>query len=167
MGGRTEGGAVLVLAALAAVLALAGAPQATSVTCNPSLALGAELGVTYPAYVTVVGGRVVNGPLTLIQLGQEACGALVYASASEAERAAIRRFNPSVNFARLVGEGLQAALHEAEHVALDSADECLVEKTARGKIEGLIQSLDPADATADEAAATASDAALPSAYHGC
>lgn len=155
------------LPALLAVLALAGAPQSTSVTCNPNLALGAELGVTYPAYVTVVGGRVVNGPLTLIQLGQEACGALVYASASEADRAAIRRLNPSVDFARLVGEGLQAALHEAEHVALDSADECLVEKMARAKIDGLIESLDPEDAMAAENAATASDAALPAVYHGC
>lgn len=154
------------LPALVAVLALAGAPQATSVTCNPQL-VGGELGVTFPAYVTVVGGRVVDGPLALVQLGQEACGALLYTSASAAERAAIRRLNPGVNFTHLVGEGLQVALHEAEHVALNSEDECLVEKTARGKIGDLISALDPAGATADMGAATASDAGLPPAYHGC
>ena len=155
------------LAALISVLALAGAPQATSVTCNPQIANSGELGVTFPAYVTVVGGKVVNGPLTLIQLGGEACGALLYASSSPAERAAIRRLNPSVDFHHLVGEGLQVALHEAEHVALNSGDECLVEKTARGKIDGLLSSVDPAGAAADERAATASDADLPPAYHGC
>lgn len=165
MGGRVEVGA-LVLAALVAVLALAGASQSTSVVCNPQLN-SAELGVTFPAYVVVVDGRVTNGPLSLVQLGGEACGALLYASASPAERAAIRRLNPSVDFSRLVGEGLQVALHEAEHVALNSGDECLVEKTARAKIAGLISALDPANAPADETAATASDAGLPAAYHGC
>jgi hypothetical protein len=147
-------------------LALAGAPQSTSVVCNPRLS-SAELGVTFPAYVTIVGGRVVNGPMAYVQLGPEACGALLYASASAAERAAIRRLNPSVDFPHLLGEGLQATLHESEHVALNSSDECLVEKTARAKISGLIQSLDPAGATADEADATASDAGLPPGYHGC
>jgi len=156
----------VLLSALISVLALAGAPAATSVTCNPDIASG-ELGVTFPAYVTVSNGQVVNGPLSLIQLGGIACGGLLYASASTSERAAIRRLNPTVNFPRLLGVGLQVALHEAEHVALNSGDECLVEKTARAKITGLIQSLDPGEATAAEEEATASDAALPPAYHGC
>ena len=155
------------LTALLAVLALAGAPQSTSVLCNPQLANSGELGVTFPAYVTIVDGKVTNGPLTMIQLGGEACGALLYASSSPAERAVIRRLNPSIDFHHWMGEGLQAALHEAEHVALNSGDECLVEKTTRGKIDGLLASLDPAGAAADEAAATASDAGLPPAYHGC
>jgi hypothetical protein len=155
------------LAALISVLALAGAPQATSVTCNPQVTNGGELGVTFPAYLTIVDGKVINGPLALIVLGGEACGALLYTSASPAERAAIRRLNPSVDFHHLVGEGLQVALHEAEHVALNSSDECLVEKTTRAKIDGLISSIDPTGAGADELAATTSDAGLPPAYHGC
>jgi hypothetical protein len=156
----------VIFPALLSVLALAGAPASTSVTCNPDIAAG-ELGVTYPAYVSIVDGKVVNGPLSIIQLGGQACAAILYTSVSPSYRAAIRRLNLSVDFARLVGVGLQVALHEAEHVALNSVDECLVEKTARAKVDGLIQSLDPAEATAAERAATTSDAALPPAYHGC
>lgn len=150
----------MILATITSVLTLAGAPQSTPVVCNPILNQNVVLGVTV---ATVYGG-----PLDHIELGGEACAALLYTSASPAERAAIRRLNPGVNFDHLVGEGLEVALHEAEHVALNSKDECLVEKTARTKIDGLLSSLgDPGRVPAEEAAATASDAGLPPQYHGC
>lgn len=158
----------MIFAATLTVLALAGAPAATPVVCNPQIANAAELGVTYSDGGTIVNGQFVPGTLDRIQLGGLACGAILYTSASQTERAAIRRLNPGVNFDQLVGVGLQVALHEAEHVALNSGDECLVEKTARAKVDGLISSLgDPGRVPAEEAAATASDAALPAAYHGC
>jgi hypothetical protein len=147
------------LATLAAVLALAGAPASTNAYCNPALDASA-LGLTY--------ATTVPGALDNIELGTLACGALLYTSATSRERARIRRLNPSVNFDTLVGVGLQVALHEANHVALDSPDECLVEKTTRGEIDGLIGRLaDTGHVNAAEAAATASDAALPPQYHGC
>jgi hypothetical protein len=155
------------LATLIAVLALAGAPASTHVYCNPAIP-AVELGDTYPSSIQIIDGRVVYGTLDNIELGTIACGALLYTSASPSERTAIRRLNPSVDFDQLVGVGLQVALHEANHVALNSGDECLVEKTTRGEINGLIaKSADPGRALAAEAAATVSDAALPAAYHGC
>lgn len=156
------------LATLVAVLALAGAPASTTVECNPQLPASVELGLTVSDEVTIVDGRVVPGRLDRIELGGLACGALLYTSASSRERALIRRLNPGVDFDKIVGVGLQVALHEATHVALDSPDECVVEKTARVEVDGLIQQLaDPGRIAAAQAQASASDAALPPQYHGC
>jgi hypothetical protein len=156
------------LATLLAALALAGAPASTHAYCNPALPASVELGLTYSDTVQVIDGRVVPGALDNIELGTLACGAIIYTSASPKERAAIRRLNPQVNFDQLVGVGLQVALHEANHVALNSTDECLVEKTTRSEINGLIEKLaDPGRVVAADAAATASDASLPSQCHGC
>lgn len=156
------------LSALLAVLALAGAPSGVKVECYPALPQTVELGLTVSDQATVIDGKIVNGRLDHIFLGQLACGALLYASSYPEERVAIRRMNPDVDFDRLVGVGLQVALHEAEHVALDSADECLVEKAARAKVDSLIEKLGDSDRLpAEEAAATSSDAALPAQYHGC
>lgn len=147
------------LATLAAVLALAGAPASTHVYCNPALD-ASELALTYPTTVP--------GALDNIELGTLACGAILYTSASTHERARIRALNPAVDFDQLVGVGLQVVLHEANHVALNSTDECVVEKAARGEINGLIERLaDAGRVNAAEAAATASDAGLPPQYHGC
>lgn len=156
------------LPALLAVLALAGAPSATRVECNPDMALGVGLGLTVSDEAQVIEGKIVQGRLDHVFLGQLACGALVYASASAGERNVIRRINPGVDFDRMVGVGLQVALHEAEHVALNSSDECQVEKAARAKVNDLIARLgDPDRIIAEQAAATASDALLPAEYHGC
>lgn len=158
----------MILAALTSTLTLAGAPQSTPVVCNPQLPASVELGLTVSDQASIVNGQIVMGQLDHIELGGLACGALLYTSASPQERAAIRRLNPRVDFDQLVGVGLQVALHEAEHVALDSLDECLVEETARAKVDGLISALgDPGHVAAEEADATASDASLPPQYHGC
>lgn len=147
------------LATLAVALALAGAPASTNVYCNPALS-ASELGLTY--------ATTVPGPLDNIELGTLACGAILYTSASPKERAMIRALNPAVNFDTLVGVGLQVVLHEANHVALNSTDECVVEKAARSEVNGLIERYaDPGRVQAAEAAATASDASLPPQYHGC
>lgn len=153
----------MILSALLSVLALAGAPSTTHVVCNPQLPQSIELGLTVSDEVTIVNGQVVMGRLDHIELGGLACGALLYASASPREQALIRKLNPTVDFAQLVGVGLQVALHEAEHVALNSPDECQVEKVTRTKVDTLLA---PFGAAA-EAAATTSDAGLPAAYHGC
>jgi hypothetical protein len=159
----------VILSALLSVLALAGAPSDTTVQCNPGLAQTTELGVTFSNVIYVQSdGRIVPGALNIIQLGPLACGALLYASESPSERLATRRLNPGVNFDSLLGVGLQVALHEANHVALNSTDECLVEKATRQTINRIIaQSADPGRVTAVEEAATSSDAALPAIYHGC
>lgn len=147
------------LATLAVVLALAGAPASTHVYCNPALSVS-ELGLTY--------ATTIPGPLDNIELGTLACGALLYTSASPHERARIRALNPAVNLDQLVGVGLQVVLHEANHVALNSTDECVVEKVARSEIGALIERLaDAGRVNAAKAAATASDATLPPQYHGC
>jgi hypothetical protein len=154
-------------ATLVAVLALAGAPASTHVYCNPAIP-AVELGDTHSSTAQVIGGKLVPGPLDTIELGPLACGALLYTSANPTERAAIRKLNPSVNFDQLVGIGLQVALHEANHVALNSTNECLVEKTARTEIDSLIVRLaDAGRSVVAEDAATESDAALPPQYHGC
>lgn len=156
------------LSVLLSVLALAGAPTTTRVDCNPELPATVELGLTVSDEATVTGGQISFGRLDHILLGQEACGALLYASASPSERASIRRLNPTVNFDHLLGEGLQVVLHEATHVALDSRNECPVEKQTRARIDGLLERVaDPGRLSAEEAAATASDAGLPAQYHGC
>ncbi len=148
---------------LLAVLALAGAPASTPVVCNPALTVG-EYGLTWQ-YANGTPG-IVNG--ATIELGPLACGALVYAAASPQERRKIRALNPGVDFDRMLGIGLQVALHEANHVALRSKNECLVEKTARTEINGLIERYaDPKRALFAETDATVSDAFLPAAYHGC
>jgi hypothetical protein len=155
------------LETLVAVLALAGAPASTHVYCNPAIP-AVELGAAYPSSVQVIDGRVIPNALDNIELGTVACGALLYASASPSERAAIRRLNPSVDVDQLVGVGLQVVLHEANHVALNSSNECLVEKTTRGEIGALLERVaDPGRAPAAEAAAAASDASLPAVYHNC
>jgi hypothetical protein len=143
------------MAAMVAALALAGAPPSTPVTCNPDLP---SSGVTHlsaaPVSVEVIG---------------RLCGGLLYASASRRERAALRRLNPHVAFAPLAGLGMLVMLHESEHVALHSSDECVVERAAMAKLPQLLGS--SGFTTSDEAqalaAATSSDAGLPAAYHGC
>lgn len=149
---------------LLAVLALAGAPSSTPVTCNPNIvyapnpSLGPAPGVTYW-----------NGTIPVrSELGTLACGALAYAGSTPQERKKIRALNLGVNFDQLLGVGLQVALHESNHVALRSRDECLVEKTTRTEINGLIEKYaDPKHAASAELYATVSDSQLPAIYHGC
>src|SRR5690348_9975479 len=106
----------MILAALASVLALAGAPATTRVDCNPALPPSVELGLTFSDEAQIVNGQVVMGKLDHVVLGVGACAALLYASSTSAERARIRRLNPGMDFDSVVGVGLQVALHEANHV---------------------------------------------------
>lgn len=117
---------------LLATLALAGAPASTNVVCNPNLPPG-TFGRTDGAISGTAFVRVDQ-----VELGTLACGAILYTSASPKERAAIRRANPTVDFDRLTGAGLLVALHESTHVALASTDECLVERTAVGRLTALL-----------------------------
>jgi hypothetical protein len=156
----------MILPALISVLALAGAPSTTTVQCNPGLASTLEAGVTFSNVITVEpDGKIIMGTLNIIQLGPLACGGLLYASENPSERLATQRLNPGVDFDNLLGVGLQVALHEANHVALNSSDECLVEKTTRQSIDRLIEQYGGSKTA--EADAAASDAELPAQYHGC
>ncbi|HEV7132361.1 MAG TPA: hypothetical protein VGN27_01355 [Gaiellaceae bacterium] len=160
---------VLGLSVVLAVLALAGAPASTTVLCNPSLPPRGLEGEALPSVIHIApGGAITPGPLDTIVIGPTACAGLLYAAATPSERAAIRRLNPGLDESVLVGAGLQVALHEANHVALDSTDECAVEKATRSEVNSLIvRYADPGRSRAAETQATASDASLPPQYHGC
>lgn len=157
------------LAALISVLALAGAPASTPVLCDPLLPPEKELGIAYPDVVFVApDGSITLGPLTRISLGPLSCGGLLYASASASERAALRRLNRGVDFDKVLGVGLLVALHEANHVALNLTNECLVEKKTLSEVDRLIvRYADPGHAAAASAAAARDDERLPPNYRGC
>lgn len=141
-----------VLAVIAAVLALAGAPANTVVVCNPSLAFGGETHLGNPSR---------------IELQVWACSSLLIAGASRTERAKIRALNPDVNLDERVGVGLLIVLHEAFHAALRSGDETLVECHAIASIQTLLRryGLNP---SLDMEYARAYDGTLPADYkRGC
>lgn len=138
------------LAVIAAVLALAGAPSDTRVVCEPSLPVG---GITY---------YTLSPPS--IQLSPIACAAILLAAASASERVAIARLNPTANIDRILGIGLLIDLHEAEHAALRSGDETLVQCAALAKLPTLLARLTPHPDASARWAAT-SDATLPPEYH--
>lgn len=144
------------IAVLAAVLALGGAP-ATPFACSPTpLNGGAALGLTHWEAQTIE----VYGPV--------GCAALLYAGASSRERVQLRRLNPGVDFAAVAGLGLLVDLHEALHVGMGTRDECAVEKVAMAKLPQLVAAVIPqAEQARALTAATAADAGLPGAYHGC
>ena len=148
-------------AAMIAALALAGAPATTPVTCASTSAwnaAGLTWGLSVPGYAPA-SPSIQLDPKTV-------CSGLLYASASQSERASLRRLNRYVWWDRLVGTALLVALHESEHAALDSRDECVVEKTALMKLPGLLDSLVPELHGAQLQAMQYNDS-LPSAYHGC
>lgn len=150
------------IAALAAVLALAGAPSSTPFTCQP----GPLIVNGQPAAANVLGVTRWTDPPS-IEVRPIGCGALLYASASPRERRLIVRLNPTVQLPELVGLGLLVDMHEAEHAALHSIDECLVERTAAAKLPQLLaQLLGPTDAARALAAAAATDASFRAA-NGC
>lgn len=134
------------LATLAVVLAFAGAPAATPVVCNPNLPPG-----TFARTDGTISGATFVA-VDRVELGVMACGAVLYTSVNATERARIRALNPGIDFDRLTGAGLLVALHEATHVALMSTDECLVERTAVGRVHALL------DQTADHPDASYADA---------
>ena len=111
-----------------AVLALAGAPASTPVTCHPGLLDGGAWGTTHFE----------AQPFAIDLYGPRGCAAVLYASASASERAQIARLNPGVNLDQVAGEGLLVALHEANHVALRTQQECLVEATAYQELPALL-----------------------------
>lgn len=149
------------IAALAAALALAGAPSSTPVTCQPDALI--VNGQPAPAYV--LGVTRWTAPPS-IELRAAVCGGLLYASASPRERRLIVRLNPSVQLPELAGLGLLVTLHEATHAALHSLDECLVERAAMAGLPRLLALLEPADAARALTAATAADASFRPA-NGC
>jgi hypothetical protein len=94
------------LVIIAAVLALAGAPAGTQVSCG-SVPRG-EVGW---AWWNVSPPRIILGPVS--------CGALLYAGATDQERAEIRTLNglSVLDASETEGVGLLVALHEASHAA--------------------------------------------------
>lgn len=150
-------------AILAAIFALAGAPASTPFTCT----IGMPTSPTGEAFW--VAGYTQLEPTPSIQVvGSLGCAAIVYASSSPAERAAIRRLNPDTDFAWLTGEGLLADLHEAFHVGLHTTNECRAERAAIAKLPQLLRSFTAAQRAAALAHATKYDTSMPVQYHqGC
>lgn len=153
-----------VFAVLAAVFALAGAPSGIPVECSASLTVATRTGETYLA-----------APQRIV-LRSDVCLGLKYVAADRAGRAAIARaylsgghgpIPESNTMGPVVAVALLTALHEAEHVALNSEDECLVEKTALAKLPTLLRQFFPAQWRAMLASARAFDGQLPAEYHGC
>jgi hypothetical protein len=151
-----------VIAVLAAVFALAGAPS-VPVSCSPHLSADGRTGEAY-----LVEQRIV--------LRSDVCLGLKYVAADRAGRASIARAYlsrshgpvPEGNpMGPVVAVALLTALHEAEHVALHSTDECLVEKTALAKLPTLLRQFFPAQWRSMLASARAFDGGLSAEYHGC
>lgn len=152
-----------VIAVLAAVFALAGAPSGVPVECSAHLTVAGRTGETYLAARRIV-------------LRSDVCLGLKYVAADRAGRASIARAYlsgghgpvPASNpMGPLVAVALLTALHEAEHVALNSEDECLVEKTAMAKLPTLLRQFFPAQWRPMLASARAFDGHMPAEYHGC
>lgn len=149
------------IALLAAVLALAGAPADTPTTCHAQT-------LTQFGSTRVFWGYAWWTTLPRIDLyGPVGCTAALYLNANPSERAQLAQLNPAVNWPWLVGEGLLLDLHEAEHVALNSGDECLVEKTALQKLPQLLAGFGSGFAADAMKGAQSWDAAQPTEYHGC
>lgn len=137
------------LAVIAAVLALAGAPANTQVSCDPSL----------------LGGRTwytLSPPV--VHLDSIACAGLLLAGASPLTRNAIQRLNPSAKLDYLIGDGLLETIHEATHAALQSGDEGRVECLAMKLLPKLLSAYAPNPASS-YAYAQEYDASLPAEYH--
>lgn len=84
-----------------------------------------------------------NGPTRILLLNNDACLAARFAAANREGRNRIAAANRNVSISQLYGVGLLIILHEAEHVALRSRDECLVERTAYRKLPTLLRMFAP------------------------
>lgn len=144
------------LAVFVAVLALAGAPTDTPIVCLASIQGGVYGQVAWTA----------DGPQH-IELQNRICLAVRFVAANRQERNQIAAERPSVFMAQVVGVGLLVALHEAEHVALVSFDECKVEKAALRKVPVLLKRFMPLLWQSALAFARDYDRGLPASYHGC
>lgn len=148
------------LAVLQAVLALAGAPADTSFTCSATQ--------VSPWGTATWGWAFLTGRPTIGVYGAYGCAALWYTGASSLERVRLQAVNREVFFTERVGIGLLVDLHEATHVALHSADECLVEKRALALLPVLLHRYFRRwFANVALIAAQGYDASLPAEYHGC
>jgi hypothetical protein len=143
------------LAVFVVVLALAGAPANTPVSCQPSLSGG---GVTYWNASAI--------PMR-IELSEQVCLAAQYAGANRQERNAISAAHPKLVMFNVLGVGLLNILHEAEHVGMKSMNECLVEKAAFTKVHLLLQRFAPRLYPLTMASATRYHSQLPASYRGC
>jgi len=138
---------------LAVVLALAGAPANTPVSCQPSVATG----LTYWTD---------SGP-SRIELSERVCLAARYAGANRQERNRIAAAHPNLVMFDVLGSGLMILLHEAEHVALQSRNECQVEKAAYAKVHVLLRRFAPRLYPLTMASATRYHSGRPASYRGC
>ena len=144
-----------VLAVFAVILALAGAPANTPVSCLPHLS-GGNRGLAY----------IDDNPMR-IEVTNGVCLAAQYAGATRQERNQIAAANPKLVMFDVLGSGLLDLLHEAEHVALRSRDECQVEKAAYAKVRVLLRRFAPRLYPLTTASAARRHFSLPPSYRGC
>lgn len=144
------------LAIFAVVLALAGAPASTSVTCVTGLPGGIDGWAPLSA---------AGSPDRVELVANEGCLAARYAAANRRARSRLARSHQDAPMAWVVGTGLLVALHEAEHVALRSFDECVVERLALAKLPVLLRRFFPRLWRPMLGYARGYDEGLPAKYH--
>lgn len=153
----------MILPVMAAILALAGAPANTQVVCDPNLAQDFP---ALPGYETAGIAEGIGTDHPVILLGPTTCGAILYLSMTPAERYATHLLNQTVSWDWLEGAGLLIAMHESEHEALRSWNECDVERQAIAKVPEIIARY--ADDAGALRMAEAADSSMPINYHtGC
>ncbi len=143
------------LAVFAAVLALAGAPANTPVACVPAL-----------THVNLGQAAWVDGRLARIELSPQVCLAARFAAADREERSRIALAHHRAMY-EVLGVGMLALLHEAEHVALQSRNECQVEKAAYAKVPILLRQFGPRLFRQTMASAKDYHDHLPASYRDC
>lgn len=146
------------VAVFAVVLAFAGAPANTPVGCYRSFTPASIAGQTL-FYAT--------GDVRIEVLERTACLAAQFAAANRAGRTVLVRDHPHTTMIAVYGRGMLQLLHEAEHVALRTTDECRVETAAWQKLPVLLKMFTPRLWQSALAAARAYHQGLPANYRGC
>lgn len=141
------------VAFLASLAIVAGAPASATIVCNAAVADAGNLGQTY------IGAQ-------RIELAPKVCGGALLLLASPDERRAILRLNPTVYLPEWEGVAALAIAHESQH-ARGIRNEADAEACALQRFPTLLATrLAGAELDAAIAAGRRYDATLPVAYRG-
>lgn len=110
------------IALIAMLLALVGAPAHTTATCAPVYSMYRVFGYT----------NLQTDEVTLD--APSVCQGLTWLADTPQQRVQLQQQHPGVDLVVEAAVGVLVTLHEGTHAALDSRDECLVENTALWKV---------------------------------